>query len=90
MPLPLSYIIPDGNSPRNYIAEISPIPVLLVHGTADPIVGSDHSWDLYNHAKEPKDIWIVPGGVHTSAFRDEVGREKLLNELARFATQCSK
>ena len=89
LPLPLSYIIPETLSPRDYIAKLSPTPVLLVHGTADPIVGSKHSWELYERAHEPKDIWLVPGGPHIGAFRTEAGREKLLNALARFASRCS-
>jgi len=40
-------------------------PLLLMHGTNDIIIHSSHSHQLFEKAKEPKMLWIVPGGEHT-------------------------
>ena len=49
-------------SPIDDIAGISPRPVLLIYGEHELSAGRG---DLqYNAAKEPKEIWIVPGGNH--------------------------
>ena len=51
-------------SPRLYVQDISPRPVFIVHGDSDETVDPGHAWELYNRAKEPKDIAIIKGGEH--------------------------
>ena len=65
---PLSFLVSDRDSPIDGIARLSPLPVLIVHGDADIIVPVHHAVDLYRAAKEPKKLWIVPGGRHIDAF----------------------
>jgi fermentation-respiration switch protein FrsA (DUF1100 family) len=65
---PLSFLISNRYSPIDLISEISPIPLLIVHGDADEVVSSSHSEALYKAAREPKTLWIVPGGHHIDAF----------------------
>lgn len=64
----------DTYSPDRYIAEISPIPFLLIHGTADAVIPYHHSTQLMAKAKEPKKLITVNGGQHidslTSRFSD--------------------
>jgi dipeptidyl aminopeptidase/acylaminoacyl peptidase len=51
-------------SPINWIDKISPRPLLLVHGDADELIPLKHAHRLYQKAKEPKELKIVPGAKH--------------------------
>jgi dipeptidyl aminopeptidase/acylaminoacyl peptidase len=51
-------------SPINYVAGISPRPLLLVHGSQDEIVKVSHAHRLYARAGEPKQLVIVEGAGH--------------------------
>jgi len=50
--------------PINYIAQISPRPLLLVHGSQDETVEVSHARRLYARAGEPKQLAIVEGAGH--------------------------
>lgn len=39
-------------------------PIFLMHGTYDDVVPFYHSETLFNHAQEPKELWLVPEAVH--------------------------
>jgi fermentation-respiration switch protein FrsA (DUF1100 family) len=54
--------------PEALIGDISPRPVLIIHGEQDNgacTVADAHR--LYQAAREPKELWIVPGAGHCSA-----------------------
>ena len=51
-------------NPLNWIDKISPRPLLIVHGADDETVDPSHARELYEKAKEPKDISIIEGGEH--------------------------
>jgi dipeptidyl aminopeptidase/acylaminoacyl peptidase len=51
-------------SPIKWIDKISPRPLLLVHGDADELIPLEHAHRLYQKAKEPKQLKIVPGARH--------------------------
>jgi len=51
-------------SPVRWIDKISPRPLLLVHGDADEVVPLEHAHMLYQKAKEPKELAILPGAKH--------------------------
>ena len=51
-------------SPVNYVARISPRPLLLVHGSQDETVNVSHAHKLYAQAGEPKQIAIIDGVGH--------------------------
>jgi len=53
---------PAAVSPVTDIGRISPRPVLLVYGEHEAERGGAQL--LYNAAREPKDLWIVPGAGH--------------------------
>lgn len=77
---PLSLLVSDRDRPRDDIAKIAPVPVLIIHGTADPVVPYHHAEVLYAAAREPKTLWTIPGAGHTSAFGryGEIYRPRLL------------
>src|SRR5271170_6769726 len=55
------------------VGELSPKPLLLIHGSADTILPAESSQALYDRAGEPKTIRIIPGVGHGLAeAQDEV------------------
>ena len=44
----------DDYSPSRYVSRISPIPLLLIHGTADKIIPYSHAEQLFRLAGEPQ------------------------------------
>ena len=80
---PVSFFaVTDSYSPGEYIHQISPIPVLLIHCLQDATVYYQHSERLYEAAKDPKQLWLINGcshvGVFTEAQSDSSYRQKLV------------
>ena len=68
---PLSRLmISDELSPAAYVARIAPVPLLVIHGTADQVVPYSQGSRLFALAREPKQFWTLEGGDHTEAFAD--------------------
>jgi len=68
---PLMYSLfppPPGYDPIEYVGKISPVPVLLIDGTADSVVPFAHSEQLYKAAGSPKELVVLQGGNHVEAF----------------------
>ena len=65
----------------NAVAKVSPIPIVIIHGDADTIVPPAHAHRLYRAAREPKELWMVPGGGHIEAFSQILCRERLVKYL---------
>jgi len=53
--------------PADAAARISPTPLLIVHGDQDGYFPVEHAERLYAAAREPKDLWIVPGFGHAES-----------------------
>src|SRR5262249_37906574 len=64
----LSGYIPDRESPLEVVGQIAPVPILIVHGSADPFFPPEEAEHLYKQAGEPKDLWIMPGGGHAEGL----------------------
>jgi len=58
--------------PIDYVAGISPRPLLLVHGSQDEAVKVSDARRLYARAGEPKQIIIMEGAGHRLRRNDEV------------------
>jgi fermentation-respiration switch protein FrsA (DUF1100 family) len=74
---PLSQLMPDAYSPIKNIAELSPLPLLIICSEADDIVPAHHSIALFEAAGEPKSLWLTQG-VHIATFGQEKNRLRLL------------
>lgn len=61
-------LVTDDHSPRDVVAQISPVPLLIVHGRKDRTVPLEQGELLYKKAEEPKTIFRVPEGGHTRAL----------------------
>jgi pimeloyl-ACP methyl ester carboxylesterase len=53
--------------PHEAVARISPVPLLIVHGDADAFFPLEHAHQLYDNAREPKELWIEPGYGHAES-----------------------
>lgn len=51
-------------SPVNYVAEVAPRPLLLVHGSGDDVVPVAQAYEMYDRAGEPKKLEIISGVGH--------------------------
>ncbi len=67
--------VPGGDdNPIDAVAHVSPVPLLIIHGDADPVVPYAQAQQLFAAAREPKELWTIPHGQHTPAlgpFRSE-------------------
>ncbi|WP_159272960.1 alpha/beta hydrolase [Variovorax boronicumulans] len=57
-------LVRDDYGASKFVAAIAPIPLLLIHGTADAVIPHHHSQRLLADAKEPKQLIEVPGAGH--------------------------
>ncbi|RIX75946.1 alpha/beta hydrolase [Acidovorax cavernicola] len=57
-------LVGNDYAASKYVAAIAPIPLLLIHGTADAVIPHGHSQRLLAEAKEPKQLIEVPGAGH--------------------------
>ncbi|MFZ0594303.1 MAG: alpha/beta hydrolase [Bryobacteraceae bacterium] len=53
--------------PDEVIGQISPRPILIIHGLADYVVPVANSERNFKAAREPKELWLVPGARHGEA-----------------------
>ena len=53
-----------GIRPVEEVGELSPIPILIVHGDMDDLVPVQEAYRLFEAAQEPKELYIVEGGGH--------------------------
>lgn len=79
---PLSLLISDDYSPVDYIKNVSPVPVLIIHGYQDEIVPAHHGRILYDAASPPKEFWELTMPGHVKSWTDEGTRKRLLAYLA--------
>jgi dipeptidyl aminopeptidase/acylaminoacyl peptidase len=50
--------------PQDVIDEISPRPILLVHGGQDSRITREQAFRLFTRAKNPKQFWIIKDATH--------------------------
>lgn len=59
-PLPL----PPGHDPLRLVHLIAPTPLLIAHGADDWLVSPDHARRLFALAGEPRELHLLPAGLH--------------------------
>lgn len=63
----------EPESPVEVAGRIAPTPLLVVHGDRDTYFTLEHPNALYAAAREPKELWLVPGFAHAeSGVTDEL------------------
>lgn len=78
---PIAWSMPDGYDLLDQVANISPVPLLLIHGTDDRIVDHHHAQALFDAAKEPRFL-LSYDGPHIGSFQDPEIRRALLRFFA--------
>jgi len=78
---PASWTVEDRYSPERWIGSVAPVPVVVIHGTKDPVVPFSHGERLYRLAGQPKGFWKIEGGGHATALRLPDVRARLLGFL---------
>lgn len=85
---PLSYLVlSDKYSPEDKIDQISPIPLMVIHGTHDGIVNYKFGEEIYKDAKDPKEFVSIENGNHIDSFwgpHAEKIRKKFLDYLNQY------
>ncbi len=57
--------------PVSVIEQVSPIPILIIHGSKDSLVDVKNAEVLYQKAKEPKELIIIQGMDHPPRLPEE-------------------
>lgn len=78
---PVSLLFDDRYSPERVIDRISPVPILLIHGTDDRVVPIRHAEILFGKAREPKRLLVLRGGEHAEGLSDGQSRARVLDFL---------
>jgi len=71
--------------PAEAAALISPVPLLIVHGDQDPYFPPEHARQLYMSAREPKELWLLPGMGHAESGSNQ----DLVDRIARWVDQAA-
>jgi pimeloyl-ACP methyl ester carboxylesterase len=71
--------------PAEAAARIAPIPLLVVHGDRDPYFPVEHAHQLYEAAREPKELWVVPGFGHAESGSTDA----LVDRIAAWADETT-
>lgn len=82
---PLSFLFSDRYAAEDAAGALAPVPLLVVHGELDEVVAASHARRLFEAAREPRELWLVPGGGHVDAFTRVENRERLLAYLGQRA-----
>ncbi len=70
---PFAYLfISNRYSPEKYVQSIAPTPLIIIHGTRDRVASVHHAERLFRAAQEPKELWLIEGGEHTSALGPDI------------------
>ncbi len=83
---PVSWSVIRGYDPIDYIADIAPLPLLLIHSKDDQVIPYAFSQELLQAAQPPK-TFLATSGPHTATFNDRKNREFLLQFLANTGKQ---
>ena len=81
---PEGWPTPDPMPPAEAASRISPVPVLIVHGDQDIYFPPDHGQQLYDAAREPKELWMLPGFGHAERHTDDA----LVDRIAAWADKA--
>lgn len=73
---PLAWLLADNSqSPKDDIAQISPIPLIVVHGDKDRVINQSMGRQVFELAQEPKEFWNIPNCQHLQFMFIEEGEQ---------------
>jgi pimeloyl-ACP methyl ester carboxylesterase len=68
---PHGWPVPDPLPPADAAGRISPVPLLIVHGDKDLYFPPEHGQQIYAGAREPRELWVIPGFGHAERATDD-------------------
>jgi uncharacterized protein len=68
--------------PEREIGALQDCAVLLIHSETDDVVAVEDAHALFNAAREPKELWLVPDAAHAMAYLAE--QEAYAERVTRF------
>lgn len=80
--IPLSWTIPDDYEGIDHIANISPVPLIIIHSVRDGIIPFHHGQALYEAASEPKQF-LPTDTPHAATFIIPAYKRIVLEFLGR-------
>ncbi len=80
---------PEPLPPADAAAQISPAPVLIVHGDKDLFFPPEHARQLYAGAREPKELWMIPGFGHAERATDDELADRIVGWVATAVTAAT-
>jgi len=78
---PLAMTVVDEYRPIDEISKIYPTAVILVHSETDQVIPFHHSEDLYNTAREPKNLWVAKNSSHNGFFSNPENQIELARRI---------
>ena len=57
-------LVTDDLAPKDFVGRLSPVPLLVVHGTRDEVVPVSQGRQLFETARQPKTLFEVKTGRH--------------------------
>jgi fermentation-respiration switch protein FrsA (DUF1100 family) len=81
---PIAWSMPGDYDLLDQVGRISPVPLLLIHGRQDEIVGYHHAEALFAAAREPRQL-LSYNGPHIGSFQDAEIRAEVLRFFVRAA-----
>ncbi|WP_229789161.1 alpha/beta hydrolase [Thermopolyspora flexuosa] len=72
--------------PYEAVRHIAPTPLLIVHGDADAFFPVEHAHQLYENAREPRELWIEPGYGHA----ETAATPALVRRIGEWAAKSAK
>jgi pimeloyl-ACP methyl ester carboxylesterase len=72
--------------PAEAAAKITPVPLLIVHGEQDLYFPPEHGRQLYEAAREPRELWLLPGMGHA----ESACSQELIDRIGRWVDQATR
>ncbi len=70
------WLINDEWAPKGKISQLSPVPLIVIHGEKDRTIEFERGQQVFQEAHEPKEFWSVPNGDHMATAFVGSSREK--------------
>ena len=83
----LPYLVLDDKfAPGPSVKDISPTPLLVIHGRKEPVITFQMGEEIYKNALEPKEFWAFDSDLHGQPFAGRDGaarRNEFLTKLTK-------
>lgn len=82
-------VLDDSFAPGTAVKELSPVPLLVIHGTKDPVIPFAMGEEIYQQAREPKELWSFESEFHGQPFTGRDGAARRIEFLTKLTKYLS-